>query len=194
MISFFKKKLKELKEYNRIANIDKIARRYFAMNSFDGVLTILGILIGSLFVGIKNSGIIIATSLGASIAMGISGIWGAYLTEHAERQKELHELERATLSKLGKTAIGRAAKTATFLVALVDGLSPFLAAMIIISPFLIGIGIDLAYKISIAIAFASLFVLGAFLGRISKENIFISGIKMLFAGLFVIILSMIFVR
>ncbi len=194
MVSFLKGKLTELKEYNKIARIDRIARRYFAMNSFDGVLTILGILLGSLFAGINDSRIIIAACLGASIAMAISGIWGAYLTEHAERQRELLELERATLSKLGKTAIGRAANTATFVVAVVDGLSPFLAAIVIISPFLIGVGINTAYTTSISIAFASLFLLGIFLGRLSKENILISGLKMLFAGLFVVILSLIFVR
>ena len=194
MGSFFKKKLKELGEYNKIAGIDRIARRYFAMNSFDGVLTILGILLGSFFAGINDPRIVIAACLGASIAMGISGIWGAYLTEHAERQKELHELERATLTKLGKTAIGRAGRIATLIVAFIDGLSPFLAAMFVISPFLLGVSIDRAYIASIAMSFASLFVLGAFLGRISKENIFISGLKMLFAGVFVVILSLVLLR
>ena len=35
-------------QYNGIANIGEIARRYFAMNAFDGVLTIIGMLMGNL--------------------------------------------------------------------------------------------------------------------------------------------------
>ena len=46
---------KRMKEYNDILNIDEIARRYLIMNAFDGVLTILGILVGSLFAGISDS-------------------------------------------------------------------------------------------------------------------------------------------
>jgi len=38
-----------LREYNKLANISEIARRYFAMNAFDGVLIIIGVLNGKLY-------------------------------------------------------------------------------------------------------------------------------------------------
>jgi len=80
------KVLKELKN-------EEIARRYFVMNSFDGALTILGIIIAVYLSGQNNPGVIITSSLGASIAMAVSGIWGAYSIEKAERQRVLKELE-----------------------------------------------------------------------------------------------------
>ncbi len=41
-------------EYIKISEANKIARRYFIMNSFDGAVTILGVLLGVLFGGITN--------------------------------------------------------------------------------------------------------------------------------------------
>ena len=88
-----KKFLKNYKEYDKISNISNIARRVFANNSFDGILTIMGILLGAYYAGIDSAMVIIKTGLGASIAMGVSGAWGAYYTEKAERKKKIHELE-----------------------------------------------------------------------------------------------------
>jgi predicted membrane protein (TIGR00267 family) len=184
MAFFLKEWIDKAKQYNKIAKVGKIARRYFAMNSFDGVLTILGILIGSYFGGITESRIIIHTALGASIAMMISGIWGTYLTEHAERQKSLHDLEKSTLTKLGHTRIGEASRYATVLVAIIDGLSPITAALVVMMPFFFSsIATQTIYFYSVGIGFAILFLLGMFLGRISKESMIKSGLKMVLAGI-----------
>ena len=175
---------KKIKEYNKIANIEEIGRRYFAMNSFDGILTILGVLIGSYIAGIMDPKIIITTGVGASIAMGISGTWGTYLTEEAERKKKLKELGRHTLRSLRKTKIGRAERAATLIVAFIDGIAPFLAALIVISPFFFTFALSMinAYYIAIAIAFVLLMLLGGFLGHISKESIVLNALKMIIAG------------
>ncbi|MBI2133653.1 hypothetical protein HYU11_03140 [Candidatus Woesearchaeota archaeon] len=185
MLSLIRDKLRLLKDYNRIAKIDVIARRYFVMNAFDGVLAILGILVGSFIVG-SGKDVVISTGLAAGIAMGVSGVWGAYLTERAERQRELHELERATLSKLKETKIGRAASVAVLAIATIDGLAPFAAATFILSPFLFfgsGLPLKSLYVSSVIIAFCSLFLLGTYLGRISKENMVKTGLIMIFAGI-----------
>ncbi len=50
-------------QYNGIANVPEIARRYFAMNTFDGVLTIIGMLMGNMSAGIANANIVVATGL-----------------------------------------------------------------------------------------------------------------------------------
>ncbi|MBC7261086.1 MAG: hypothetical protein H5T63_03650, partial [Chloroflexi bacterium] len=105
-------KLKRLKEYQEVADIGEIARRYFAMNSFDGVLTILGVLMGSYLSGVREPSVVIITSLTTSVSMAISGLWGAYLTESAERQRSLDDLEEYTLIDLTNTRIGRAARAA----------------------------------------------------------------------------------
>ncbi len=180
-----KTKLKLLRDYNKIAHIDKIARRYFVMNAFDGVLAVLGILLGTFMVQ-PDPKLVITTGLAAGIAMGVSGIWGAYLTERAERQIELRELERAMLSKLKETKIGKAAATAVIVIAVIDGLAPFIAAAIILSPFIFltqMLTVNQMYMASAAMAFLVLFLLGIFLARISKENIIKTGAIMMLAGL-----------
>ena len=184
IISGVKRKLKTLGDYNKIAGIEKIARRYFVMNTFDGVLAILGVLFGSFLAG-PDPKVVISAGLGAGIAMGVSGTWGAYLTERAERQMELKELEMATLTKLNETKIGKAATTAVVVIALIDGLAPFLAASIILAPFLFLQALlttSQIYFISAIIAFTMLFLLGIFLGKMSKEGLIKTGIIMVLAG------------
>ena len=190
-MSFLNRWIDELKEYNRIAKIAEIARRYFAMNGFDGTLTALGICLAAYFTNIENPALVLATGLGAAVAMGISGVWGAYFAEKAERTKQVRELEEATLSKLRGTKIGRAATAATLIVALVDGLAPFLAAIIVLSPvfFAYSLGARTAYLASIGIAFVLLFLLGAFLGSLSRENIFKYGFIMTIAGIVITLLN-----
>ncbi|MBI3052087.1 hypothetical protein HYY74_06580 [Candidatus Woesearchaeota archaeon] len=185
MLSKLREKLRLLSDYNKLAHIEKIARRYFVMNSFDGVLAILGILVGSLIAG-APAALVVSTGIAAGIAMGVSGIWGAYLTERAERQKEIRDLERATLTKLKATQIERAAKAAVVIIALVDGIAPLAAALIVLMPFLIlrpFLALQQIYYLSIGIAFAALFMLGVFLGNLSRENIIKMGLIMILAGL-----------
>ena len=99
-MGFFARKLHELREYSDLADIGVIARRYFAMNAFDGVLTIIGVVMGNFTAGVSSSAIVISTGLSTCMAMGISGLWGAYLTESAERKRSLDVLENHTLSDL----------------------------------------------------------------------------------------------
>jgi len=187
-----RKKLREIKEYSEVAEIGEIARRYFAMNAFDGVLTIIGVLMGHLSARIDDASVVITTGFSTSVAMGISGLWGAYLTESAERKRSLDELENHTLTDLSETRIGRASRFAVVIVALVDGLSPFLASAVVLLPmmfsFYVG-GIMRAYYVSLGLALVTLFALGAYLGTISKENLVLSGVKMLIAGLFAMALG-----
>lgn len=176
---------KELKEYNALIGIDKIARRYFVINAFDGVLTTLGILLGAFLAGVRESNIVISATIGAAIAMGISGIWGAYLTENAERKKEMVELEVMLHTKLKKTKFGRATKAAGLILAFVDAIASFVPTIMIVLPFFfiqLLPNAVIAYYSAFGISLAILAALGVFLGTISKENIFISVSKMITAG------------
>jgi len=97
-----------------------IARRYFAMNAFDGVLTTLGVLVGSYIGHVHSAHQVIAVGLGAAVAMGVSGFYGSYLIERAERDRSLRELEEVTLSSLEDSDIAAASTYATIVIALVD--------------------------------------------------------------------------
>jgi len=188
----FAQRIDDVREYNRIAGIAEIARRYLAMNAFDGVLTIIGVLMGNYMAGVRSASIVINTGIATSIAMGVSGLWGAYLTEAAERQRELAELEKVSLTNLGQTKIGRASRLAVVIVALVDGLAPFVAALIVLTPLfaapLIG-NILVSYALSLAVALITLFGLGMFLGCISGRNLIGYGLRTVVAGLVSIALS-----
>ena len=182
-----------LKTYFHISDVTPIARRCFVKNGFDGAMTALGVVIGAYISGATNSLWIISAGIGVSIAMGLSGFFGAYLTEESERSIILNKLERSMLKKLGKSVIGRAKRFATLWVALVDGLSPFLIAIIGLSPFIFSflsiISLEYAVYSSIAINLLALFLLGVFLGKTSKKNIIVCGLKMFFVGLFLTIIS-----
>ncbi|MFN2159735.1 MAG: VIT1/CCC1 transporter family protein [Anaerolineales bacterium] len=174
-----------LREYDKLANIGEIARRYFAMNAFDGVLTIIGVLMGNFMAGVQEPRIVVSTGLATCVAMGVSGLWGAYLTEAAERKRDLNELSRYTLTDLNQTRIGRASRAAVVVVAVVDGLSPFMAAMIVLTPFFfapIFPSIQMVYFVSLGMALVTLFALGLFLGRVSQGNLLVYGLKTIFAG------------
>lgn len=184
--------LARAQEYDQLVNISEIARRYFVMNAFDGVLTIIGVLVGNLTAGVEDPNVVLSTGLATSVAMGISGLWGAYLTESAERQRDLDELSRYTLTDLNGTRIGRAARVAAVSVAVVDGLSPFLAALVVLSPFIASdlfSDVTWVYYTSLTIALIALFSLGLFLGRISRGNVVVFGLKTVLAGVVSIVIS-----
>ncbi len=191
-MTHLRRELARLKEYHQVAEIGEIARRYFAMNSFDGILTILGVLTGNYLAGVSDSKVIVLTGMTTSVSMAVSGLWGAYLTESAERKKGLDDLEEHTLSDLSAPRIGRAAQAAVTVVALVDGLAPLLASLLVLLPFFITSlwgSILVSYYLAGAIALLALFGLGAFLGRISRQNLLVAGFKMILAGLVAVMLS-----
>lgn len=184
--------LEEIQTYNKIMGISEIARRYFAMNAFDGVLTTIGVLTGCYLAGVRDLSIPIRTGIATSIAMGISGLWGAYLTETAERQRELSELEKVLLIDQTNTLIGRASRFAVIVVSIVDGLAPALASMIVLIPLFLGTLIDdpvLSYALAGGTALLCLFGLGMFLGKVSDKNLIGFGIKTLLAGLVAIAIN-----
>jgi len=78
-------------------------------------------------------------------------------------------------------------------VALVDGLSPFLAAMLVLTPFFaVGLfpSITWVYYPSLGMALLTLFALGLFLGHISRGNLIMYGAKTVVAGVVSIIISL----
>jgi len=184
--------LDEIKNYNQIVGITEIARRYFKMNAFDGILTTIGVLAGNYLAGVRDLSIPIRIGIATSIAMGISGLWGAYLTETAERQRELSELEKVSLIDQSGTSIGRASRFAVIVVAIVDGLAPALAAMIVLIPLFLDPVIQnpvLSYALAGGTALLCLFGLGLFLGKISEANLIGFGIKTLLAGIVAIAIN-----
>jgi len=180
----FNKYLETVRTYNRIAGIVKITRRYFAVNGFDGVITSIGILLGNYIINVTDHKNVIIAGVAVIISLGVSGVWSAYNSESAERKKELQDLSESTLYGLEETIISRAQRFAIIVLSAVNGLSPAIMAFIPLSPFLFKnlIPIEYCYWIGLGLAFLILFGIGFFLGRISRTNLIVSGLKMLVAG------------
>jgi predicted membrane protein (TIGR00267 family) len=156
------------------------------MNGFDGALTTLGIIMGAYVAGVNESRLILITGFGASLAMGISGATGAYMAEKAERTRSMKELEEAMFTKLNDSLIEKASNAAVYFVSFIDALAPIATAFISLLPFIASnldvIQIELAFISSIILNMVTLFVLGVFLGKSSRSNIFVYGGLMVLAG------------
>jgi len=156
------------------------------MNSFDGALTMLGIILANFFAGTTNAQLIILPSIGAAIALCISGVWGAYIAELAELKRSMKKLEQHMLRKLDNTHLMKKEKVMAYTIAIVNGLVPLFIASILITPFFFvktGVLTTMrAYYWSFGAVMIALFSLGVFAGKTSKENIYKHGTKMLLAG------------
>ena len=172
----------------RITHSRGIARRYFVVNGFDGALTMLGLILGFLFSAPTELPVIISVCLSAAIALGMSGVSSAYVSEAAERRRALAELEAAMVTDLQETAHGEAARSVPLLIALVNGAAPLFISLIILMPlWLSNAGMVMPFSplhAAIVIALLLIFLLGVFLGRIS-------GISLLRSGLQTLVLAMV---
>ena len=177
---------KRIEQYEKITGMSKLARRYFVMNTFDGVLTIFGVLLGSFLAGLMDARVLVTMGLGAGAAIFISGVWGTYLAESAERTKSRKDLERKMLVTLDETDISEAGKFATIYVSLIDGISPLVAILLVLLPFFASafalLDIVTAYYFSFFICTLLFVLLGVFLGKLSKENLARSAVKSLLVG------------
>jgi predicted membrane protein (TIGR00267 family) len=160
-----------------------IIRRYFVVNGFDGALAMLGLLTGFYLSGTNELDVIIGACLGATIALGVSGLTSAYLSESAERQRSLSELEEAMVTDLSDSAHASAARLMPLVIALINGAAPVVLALIIIIPLWLsrgGVVLPLApLPAAILTAFLCIFGLGVFLGRVGGTPWLWSGIKSL---------------
>jgi len=186
-------RLERWRNYIEISELGPIARRYFVMNAFDGALTMLGVVIGASMAHADNPSVIIAAGISGSFAMGISGFSGAYMAESAERTKELKDIEKAMCKTMKDESLHKeAAIFATKVTALVDAISPAIAALIVILPyFLVTLGwlsMSTAFIASLALTFIILSLLGVYLAKVTEESMFWHGVKMLIVGVVTAIL------
>ncbi len=170
-----------------LAQTRGIIRRYAVVNGFDGALTMLGLLTGFRLSGDVALDTVIAACLGAAVALGVSGLTSAYLSESAERRRALAELEAAMVTDLKGSSHAQAARVLPVLVAAVNGAAPVLVSLLIILPlWLARIGVALPLEplsSAVATAFLCIFGLGVFLGKVAGTSWLWSGIKTLLIAL-----------
>ncbi|MGR8998353.1 MAG: hypothetical protein ACU88J_04830 [Gammaproteobacteria bacterium] len=141
----------------------------------------LGLIMGFHASGEVTAAVAVSACLGAAIALAVSGLSSAYLSEAAERRKALRELEKAMIVKLGSSAHGQASRLVPIMIALVNGLSPLLISLLITLPLWlsaqqISLPVNPMYA-SIGVAFGVIFLLGTYLGKIEHSFWLWSGIR-----------------
>ena len=192
-----------IKQFQLLFSISRsnlIARRYFVVNGFDGALTMLGLLIG-FYVSNEDVALhmVITACMGAAIALSVSGVSSAYISESAEKKQELKELEGAMIADLQDSAYGQAARFMPFIIAVVNGLAPLIFALIIMTP--LGLAqyqpelITYPIETSVVVAFILIFFLGVFIGNISNSFWLWAGVRAvliaLITSLFIFLVSLI---
>ena len=171
-----------------------LARRYFVVNGFDGALTMLGLATGFLISDQTSPAVMLDACLGAAVALFMSGSSSAYISEAAEKQLELSQLEKSMLVTLAATSHGDAARKTPLIIAAINGLSPLLMSLLIITPLFLARAEWLAPKhalpLMLALALLVIFALGVFLGRISSRFWLYAGLRSL--GIAVLTIALIY--
>lgn len=170
-----------------LSQSQRIARRYFVTNGFDGVLAMLGLLMGFRVSASISIDVIISACVGAAVALFMSGLSSAYISEAAEKQHELQELEKSMLTSLDESAHAEAAQLMPWLIAIVNGFSPLLLALLILTPLFMfqqqllpeSLFIVSPLDLAIIIALSLAFMLGVFLGRLSGRFWLWTGVRAL---------------
>ena len=183
---------RQLRLFLHLTHTQGILRRYFVVNGFDGALAMLGLLVGFYVSPAVDTEIVATACLGTAIALGISGLSSAYISEAAEMRKSLAELEEAMAHSLDESAHGRAARLVPWLVAGVNGLAPLVIGLVVTLPlWLIGPGAMLplaAVEAAMAVAFLIVFLLGVFLGHVGGTSWLAAGVKAVLIALGTVLL------
>jgi len=184
LIAPFRKLRRKIREHLKLTQKDSIARRYFVLNCFDGAITVFSIVLAAIVTGVNNPKFVVATALGASVAMAVSGFSGAYMAEKAEHERHLNHYEHEKNSK--QLARHKAAGFTVVYLALIDGLAPPLASLPAIILLLLSMaGLLpqlLTYYLALVSSFIILFLLGIYLGKVSKGNHWKYALLMLAVG------------
>ena len=183
-----KKTLQQWKQYAKMSDLAEIARRKFFNNCFDGALTCAGIVSGVFIIFLAGSSNfapkdVTITGFATALAIGISGLWGAFLSEEAERKKKMLDMKKEMAiieeedvktdeshknNKKEKSLLEKAENFATIIASLVDGGAPVLGSSLPLIPFFFGLSLTVTHFIvSYIILTALLIYLGIYLGKIS---------------------------
>jgi predicted membrane protein (TIGR00267 family) len=208
-----KERIRQWKEYSKMSDLGIIARRKFFNNAFDGALTCAGIVSGIFILFFYNPSSyethqVLIPGFATALAIGISGLWGAFLSEEAERKKKVIDMKKDMAEvedesdntnkkpinnkkeKKSKTIIEKAENFATLVASLVDGGAPVLGSSLPLIPFFFGGTLTLFHFIFSYVIIAGFLVyLGIFLGQISGGGRLRYALHLITAGVVTLIIS-----
>jgi predicted membrane protein (TIGR00267 family) len=151
----------------------------------DGSLSTLGIVIGAYA---ASDSVIIAAAVGGTIANGISNALSAYSSAEAEQYSEMRSIEDAMVSReLKGSAIERKIRRNTLISSAADGLASIFGGAIPIIPYLL-LKPPQSMFLASGLVILMIFLIGIYLGKISKRNMLLSALKM---ALFAIVVAVV---
>ena len=154
----------------------------------------LGVLLGGYFGGGGSRGLLFAL-IGSVIAMGLSGFFGAYISERAERLKVVKETENQIYTDLSGTKYKTQLLKASALIAFIDASAPVFSGLPAIVLLLLSHFGVLPWELSVYSAFGVslfiLFLLGYELGKMSGEKPLIYSVALLFLGLLLAFITLV---
>ncbi len=177
-----KERIRKYRIYSRMTDIRSISRRYFVIGFFDGVLTIMGLVMGAHLSGEASGQMIFTAGVATALALGISSGWGAFEAERVEQKLMAMKKRRALLKADGEQClIDDAHEFAMRVSSFIHAIAPIPAGILPITPYLF-LNESEAFPVSVSVGFLLLFVVGMSLGRVSRENLLRSGARMVIAG------------
>jgi len=204
-----KETIRNWKLYGKLSDLGEISRRKFFNNCFDGALTSSGIISGIFMIFLASSNAflftpqnVLITGFATAIAIGISGLWGAFLSEEAERKKKVSDMKRDMAivtdsekeknnNKKNKTILEKAENFATIVASLVDGGAPAVGSTLPLIPFFFGATLTIMHFIFSYIILAGLLVyLGIFLGNISGGGKLRYALHLVTAGIVTLVITL----
>lgn len=159
--------------------------RYVILGTIDGVLAILGIIVGISTTSVDSS-VIIKAALGGGIALCLTNGIGSYLAESAVEYGKLTSVEKAILQDLKDTKIEQVTKRKILRDSIIHGGSSLLGSIIPIIPFIFLRG-GISTIISIALSLGALVLLGLYSGKISSQSYIKSVVRMVALGALIVI-------
>ena len=173
-------------------DVRSISRRYFVSNGFDGTLTCIGVVVGSVLTGVPDGFAVVKIGLGAAVGLGTSAVWSVWEIERAETLAEIRRIERAMLTDLDDTRIQRDRSGARMVHAVMSGLGPLIGVLVPLVPFLFeGTVLSMveAAVLAVCLGIAILGTFGAYMGSISGQRWYVAAARMALAGLVVAVIN-----
>ncbi|MCK4455500.1 MAG: VIT1/CCC1 transporter family protein, partial [Thermoplasmata archaeon] len=169
---------------SEITDLASTSRRYFVLGAYDGTLIILGVVLGAYAAGVasEHMEIVIFAGLSAAVALSVSSAVGAYEAERVEKLLSRASIEKALLTDVSEEQ-AEVFRFATLLSALVHAAAPLIAATVPLLPLVIIPDLGMAVLTSVVMTLSVLFILGAYLGNLVKERVFMTGMRFVLAGL-----------
>lgn len=159
--------------------------RYLILGTIDGLLAVLGIIVG-LSTATSDTGIIVKAALGGGIALCLTNGIGSYLAETAVEYGRISSMERAMLEDLKDTHIEKQAKRKIVRDSIIHGGTSFAGSVIPVLPFLLLSGTT-AIVASVILCLVTLIGLGLYSGWVSEQGYILSIVRMVGLGALVVI-------